>query len=228
MKKKRLSFSTTHIIMLSFLAAILIGSILLSLPISSSSGVALPYIDALFTATTSTCVTGLVTVPTVYSWSFFGQLVILFLIQTGGLGIITIMSGVMIALHRKLNIGDRLLIQDAFNLNTLSGLVRFVKKVFLGTFIIEGIGALLYMTVFVPEFGLKGIWFSVFNSVSAFCNAGIDIIKENSLCDYATNSIINLVTCALIFLGGIGYVVWWDVLKVLKNKTRKGHGFWKY
>ena len=221
MKKQRLSISTTHIILLSFLMVILIGSVLLALPISSADGKATPFLDALFTATTSTCVTGLVVTPTVSSWSVFGQVIILILIQIGGLGVITIMSGLMILLHKKMGIGDRLLLQDAFNLNSLSGLVSFVKRVVAGTLIIEGIGALLYMIVFVPEFGAKGIWISVFTCVSAFCNSGIDIIAENSLCDYALNPIINIVTCALIILGGIGYIVWWDVLRVLKLARTK-------
>ncbi len=222
MKKQRISISTTHIILLSFLTAILIGTLLLSLPISSADGKAKPFLDALFTATTSTCVTGLVVTPTVSSWSVFGQVVILIMIQIGGLGVITIMSGLMILLHKKMGIGDRMLLQDAFNLNSLSGLVRFVKKVVGGTLIIEGIGALLYMMVFIPQFGAKGIWISVFTSVSAFCNAGLDIIAENSLCNYALNPIVNIVTCGLIILGGIGYIVWWDFIRVLKQaKTRK-------
>ena len=120
-----------------------------------------------------------------------------------------------------MGIGDRMLLQDAFNLNSLSGLIRFVKKVVLGTFVVEGIGALLYMTVFVPKFGLRGIWVSVFNAISAFCNAGIDIVAENSLCDYALNPVINIVTAALIVMGGIGYIVWWDVLRVLKKAREK-------
>ncbi len=227
MKKQRPLVSTTHIILLSFLIAILIGALLLSLPISAADGKSTPFLDALFTATTSTCVTGLVVTPTVSSWSVFGQIVILILIQIGGLGVITIMSGLMILLHKKMGIGDRLLLQDAFNLNSLSGLVRFVKKVVAGTFIIEGIGALLYMTVFIPRFGAKGIWISVFTSVSAFCNAGIDIIAENSLCDYALNPVINVVTCALIILGGIGYIVWWDVLRVLKKARTKKVRFFR-
>ena len=221
MRKQRIRASTTHIILLSFLIAVLIGALLLSLPISSADGKAKPFLDALFTATTSTCVTGLVVTPTVSSWSIFGQAVILILIQIGGLGVITIMSGLMILLHKKMGIGDRLLLQDAFNLNSLSGLVRFVKKVVSGTFIIEGIGALLYMIVFIPQFGAKGVWISVFTSISAFCNAGIDIIAENSLCDYALNPIINIVTSSLIILGGIGYVVWWDVLRVLRLRRTK-------
>ena len=220
-RKKKFALSTTQIILLSFLLAILAGSGFLALPISSATGEAVPYLDALFTATTSTCVTGLVTLPTVSTWSIFGQIVILLLIQIGGLGVITIMSGVMLLLNRKMGIGDRLLIQDAFNLNTMSGLAKFVKNVLFGTLIIEGIGAALYMLVFVPEFGAKGIWISVFNSVSAFCNAGIDIIAENSLCNYATNPLINIVTSALIILGGLGYIVWWDVLRVIKSRSQK-------
>ncbi|MBP3328787.1 MAG: potassium transporter KtrB [Clostridia bacterium] len=227
MKKQRFKISTTHIIMLSFLAAILIGTVLLCMPISSADGKATAFIDALFTATTSVCVTGLVVMPTVTSWSIFGQAVILVLIQVGGLGIITIMSGVMILLHKKMGIDDRLLLQDAFNLNSLSGLVKFVKKVLAGTFIVEGVGALLLMTVFVPQFGAKGVWISVFTAVSAFCNAGIDIIAENSLCDYVFNPVINVVISALIILGGIGYIVWWDVVRVIKNHGLKPKGFFK-
>ncbi len=227
-RKKKVALSTTQIILLSFFVTIMLGSIFLALPISSASGEAVPYLDALFTATTSTCVTGLVTLPTVSTWSVFGQIVILLLIQIGGLGIVTIMSGLMLLLNRKMGIGDRLLIQDAFNLNTMSGLAKFVKNVLFGTLIIEGIGAVLYMLVFVPEFGAKGIWISVFNSVSAFCNAGIDIIAENSLCNYATNPLINIVTSALIILGGLGYIVWWDVLRVIKSRTPKNKKIFKY
>lgn len=220
--KKKLNLTTTQLIMLSFLLAILIGSVLLTLPICAADHQTVPYIDALFTATTSICVTGLVTVPTVSTWSIWGQIVILILIQIGGLGVITIMSGLMISLHRKIGLKDRMLIQDAFNLNSLSGIVKFIKKVLLGTLIVEATGAVLYMTVFVPQYGPKGIWISVFNSVSAFCNAGIDIISENSLCDYALNPMVNFVTSILIILGGIGYIVWWDVLRVLKNIRQKG------
>lgn len=215
--KKRVSLSTTQMIMLSFLLAIFVGSFLLMLPFATADGKSVSYVDALFTATTSVCVTGLVTVPTVSTWSVFGQVVILILIQIGGLGIITILSGLMISFHKKMGLGDRILLQDAFNLNSMSGIVRFIKKVLIGTFIVEGVGALLYMTVFVPEYGTRGIWISVFNSVSAFCNAGMDIIAENSLCSYAMHPMINFVTCMLIVLGGIGYIVWWDLIRVTKN-----------
>ena len=218
--KKAFRLTTTQIIMLSFLGMILLGSLLLALPVSSADGVAVPYLDALFTATTATCVTGLVTLPTFSTWSIFGQVVILVLIQVGGLGVITVISAFMLLLHKRVGIGERLLLQDAFNLNTLSGIVRFVKRVLFGTFLVELLGAVFYMTVFVPEFGARGVWISVFTAVSAFCNAGIDIIGPNSLCDYATNPMVNLVTSALIILSGIGYIVWWDVLRVGRKGFR--------
>lgn len=218
MKNKLIAFNTTRYILLGFMIVILIGSVLLSLPISSANGVSVPYVDALFTATTATCVTGLVTLPTVSTWSSFGQAVILVLIQIGGLGVITVLAGFMIFLNKRFGLKDYLLIQDTFNLNTMDGLRAFVRKVIKGTFIIEIIGALLYMLVFIPEFGIRGIWISVFNSISAFCNAGIDIISENSLVQYVHNPLINLVTCALIIIGGLGFIVWWDFVRIIKEK----------
>lgn len=225
-RRKNLRLSSTHIILISFLAAIFVGTVLLMLPISSASGKAASFEDALFTATTACCVTGLVVEPTVSYFSSFGHIVILLLIQIGGLGIITVMAGITVAVNKKMGLSDRYLLQDAFNLSSLSGVVGFLKKVLKGTFVIEGIGALLYMLVFVPKFGLKGVWISVFTSVSAFCNAGIDIIADNSLCDYADNPIVILVTSVLIILGGIGYIVWWDIIRVVKErKLKKGNWF---
>ncbi len=223
--KKKVTLSTTHIILLSFLLVILAGSGLLSLPFAAADGVAVPYIDALFTATTATCVTGLVTVTTATAWSGFGQTVILLLIQIGGLGVITVISWLALLMHHKLSLGDNLLLQDAFNLNTLSGLSKFVKNVVLGTLAVEGVGALLYMVVLVPQFGLRGVWVAVFNAVSAFCNAGMDVIGENSLMNYATHPLMNGVTAALIILGGIGYIVWWDVWRVFRSPRCRG---WRY
>ena len=221
MRKLKITISTTQIIMLSFLLAILVGSILLSLPISTADGKPVPYIDALFTATTSICVTGLVTLPTFSTWSLFGQIIMLLMIQIGGLGIVTILSGILITFNRRLGLKDRILVQDAFNLNSLAGIVKFLKRVLQGTFLVEGIGALLYMTVFIPEYGWKGIWISVFNAISAFCNAGIDIMSENSLCPYALNPMVNFATSLMVILGGIGYVIWWDVIRVSKCFPKK-------
>lgn len=216
MKKVRLS--TTHYILIGFLCAILIGSILLYLPISSASGKSVSYIDALFTAATSTCVTGLVTVTTASAWSIFGQAVILLLIQIGGLGVITVMSSIMLTIGKKMGLQDRMLIMDSFNLSSMAGLSSFIKKVILGSLCIELLGALAYMTVFIPQFGAIGIWYSVFNSVSAFCNAGMDIISDSGLYGYVSNPIINITTSILIILGGLGFVVWLDIAKKIRGK----------
>ncbi len=228
MKNKfRFDLTTTQKIMLSFLIVILVGSVLLALPISSASGEAIPYMDALFTATTATCVTGLVTVPTVSTWSIFGQIVILLLIQIGGLGVVTIVTGFAVGMQHRMGIGDSMLIQDAFNLNTMSGMREFVKKVIKGTFIVEAAGAICYMPVFIADYGVRGIWISIFNSISAFCNAGIDIFAEDSLCAYVHNPLVNAVTAVLIILGGIGYIVWWDVLRVWKDRKKLKGKCWR-
>ena len=216
MNKKKKELSTTQVIMLGFLAVILMGALLLMLPICSSEGTFTSFLTCLFTATTSVCVTGLVVVDTYAHWSTMGHIVILLLIQCGGLGVVTLSTYILTLLGQKIGLKQRLLLEDALNMDTMSGLVRFIKKVLLGTLLVEGIGAVLYMFVFVPEMGLKGIWVSVFNSVSAFCNAGIDIIGSASLAPYVANPIINITTMLLIIIGGIGFVVWWDVLDVVK------------
>lgn len=221
-RERKWALSTTQIIVLGFLTAIVIGGFLLSLPVSSADGHSVPLIDAMFTSTTSVCVTGLVVANTYEQWSRFGQAVILLLIQCGGLGIVTFTTSFMLILGRKVTLRDRLLMQDAYNLNTLTGLVKFTKKVIFGTLIVESIGAVLYMFTFVPEFGWKeGIWISVFNSVSAFCNAGIDIIGPDSLAPYVTNVSVNVITMTLIILGGIGFIVWWDILHVIGKMKRR-------
>lgn len=222
MKSLRQNLSTTQIIALGFLSAIFIGTILLMLPFSSADGKMTPFIDALFTATTSICVTGLVVAPTYLKWSLFGKIIILILIQLGGLGIISFTTGIMVVIGRRITLRDRLLLEDALNLNTLSGLVAFLQKIFKGTFLIESIGAICYSFVFIPKYGIfRGIWYSVFHSVSAFCNAGIDLLGDNSLMDYVMNPWVNLVTMALIIMGGIGFIVWWDILRILKGIKEK-------
>ena len=226
MKSIKKSLSTTQIIALGFFVAILIGTALLMLPVSSADGRVTPLIDSLFTATTSICVTGLVVVPTYLHWSAFGKAVILLLIQLGGLGIISFTTGIMMVIGRRITLHDRILLEDALNLNTLSGLVAFLRKIFCGTFIIEGIGALGYAFLFIPKYGLlRGIWYSIFHSVSAFCNAGIDLLGNNSLCNYLTNTWMNVVTMFLIISGGIGFIVWWDLLDAFKNLIKKEKAF---
>lgn len=214
--------SAPRIILLGFFCVIFLGSVLLSLPIVTKSGEATPYIDALFTSTTSVCVTGLVTVNTMAHWNLLGHIIILLLIQFGGLGFVAVMTSLMIVIGKKVSLKERLLIQEAYSFHKLSGAVNFIKKVLIGTLIVEGIGAVFFMFQFIPQFGiLKGIWISIFTSVSAFCNAGIDIIGENSLVPYVGNPLINIVTMALIVSGGIGFPVWFDIIRVGKMVAKR-------
>lgn len=214
--------TTTRMIMLGFLAAILLGTLFLSLPIATKSRTVTPLIDAFFTATTSICVTGLSTVVMAEQWSLFGQVVILFLIQFGGLGIVTFTTTILLVLGKRISLKERLLLQDAYNLDTLRGLVRITLRIIKGTLLVEGAGALLCCVRFVPQYGFfKGIWYGVFHSVSSFCNAGIDLFGGDSLISYRSDVLVNLVTMALIVLGGIGFPVWWEFLENIKEMRRK-------
>ncbi|NLZ81085.1 MAG: potassium transporter KtrB [Clostridiales bacterium] len=229
-KKKSHIFNTTRLIALGFLAVILLGSLVLYLPISAAPGQTTSYIDALFTATTSVCVTGLVTVATYSHWSLFGLVVIIILIQIGGLGVVACSTILMVALRRKITMKDRVLIQNAYNTDNLRGLVVLMKRIVKGTFFVEGIGAISFAFQFVPEFGLvKGIGVSIFHSISSFCNSGMDLIGEVSLVPYVGNPIVNFTTMGLIVVGGIGFGVWWDILHVTKEAFEKrrfrGHLF---
>ena len=220
-KKLRRQMRTTSKILLGFLIAILIGAILLTLPAATVTGES-DFLTALFTATTSVCVTGLVVVPTFSYWTLFGKIVILALIQLGGLGIVALTSFVMLLMNRKFSLRNRMMIQDAFGLSTMQGMVVFIKRVIKGTVIVEMLGAVLYMFAFIPQFGVAhGIWYSVFNAISAFCNAGIDIIGPDSLMTYADSPIVLLTSSFLIICGGLGFVVWWDVVDVLSNVRAK-------
>ncbi|WP_312107290.1 potassium transporter TrkG, partial [Lachnoclostridium sp.] len=188
----------------------------------TKAGIVTPLEDSFFTATTSICVTGLTTVTTGEHWSFFGQLVILFLIQFGGLGVVTFTTTIFLLLGKRVKLSDRLVIQNAYNIDTLSGLVKLTKKIIKFTLIVEGIGAFCYLFQFVPEFGvIDGVWYSIFHAVSAFCNAGIDLVGSNSFIPYRDNLWINLVTMGLIVLGGIGFPVWWDVFHISKQAVKK-------
>ncbi|NLE13780.1 MAG: potassium transporter KtrB [Clostridiales bacterium] len=220
--RRKFTLTAAQAVMLSFFLLITTGTVLLALPISSATGKAVSVLDALFTATSASCVTGLVTLPSYSAWSVFGQIVILALIQIGGLGVITTLAGIVISMNKRLGVRDRVMLADALNLSSMDGVVRFTRRAIHGTLAVEAAGALMYMTVFVPRYGLKGIWVSVFTAISAFCNAGIDIIGSDSLCEYVHNPIINGVTEAMIILGGIGYIVWWDVLRVIREARVKG------
>ena len=218
MRKKKIRLSTTRMIALGFLILITIGTLLLMLPISSRSREMTPLVDALFTADTSACVTGLVVYNTLGHWSLFGQVIILGLIQVGGLGVVTMITLVMILLGRRLSLYQVLLMQDSLNIDSLRGIVGVTKRVVRFSLTIEGIGALLYMIRFVPMYGpLKGLWYSIFTAVSAFCNAGIDLTGGDSLCGFRGDIFINLVTIGLIVIAGLGFPVWWDMMTFFKR-----------
>jgi trk system potassium uptake protein TrkH len=217
-----LRFSTTRMIAFGFLCAIVLGSLLLMLPIASKTGEVTSLVDAFFTATTSICVTGLTTVVTAEHWSMFGQIIILLLIQFGGLGVVTFTTTIFLILGKRIKLSDRLVIQDAYNIDTLSGIVRLTKRIIKAALIVEGLGAGFYACQFIPEFGLlRGIWYSVFHAVSAFCNAGIDLIGADGFVPYRDNIVINITTMALIILGGLGFPVWWDVVNLVKRSIKK-------
>lgn len=218
---KRHKLTTTRIIMLGFLIGAVAGMLCLMLPCSVKPGQSVDFFDALFVSMSSICVTGLSTVNVGQTFSVFGQIVLLFLIQFGGLGIVTFTTIVLCIFRRKITLSDRMLIQSAYNLDTLSGLVRLTMKILKVTLCLEGLGAVGYALVFIPRFGVKGIWYSIFHAVSAFCNAGIDLLGGNSFCDYADNIIINLTTVFLIIVSGLGFPVYWEIVRTARVRIGK-------
>ncbi len=207
--------SSAKIIALGYLIIIFIGAVLLSLPVASK-GTPPSFFDAVFTSVSATCITGLIVFDTYTQWSLFGQIVLILLIQTGGMGFMTIISLTAMATGRKIGLKERSVLQDSVNNGQIGGIVRLMKKIALGTFIIEGIGTLLFMTRFIPEMGIaEGIWNSVFLSISAFCNAGFELNGKYgeycSLVPFADDVVVNLTACLLIITGGIGFAVWDDI-----------------
>ena len=209
MKKLLQAQSPARLISLGFAAVILIGSVLLILPCSVREGVELKYIDSLYTSTSAVCVTGLIAVDAGDTFTPIGQFFLALLIQIGGLGVTSIGAGVILAMGRKLDLKGRRLIREASNLDSNKGIVRFIKSVLLTTFIIEFIGAVLSFFVFIQDYPLqKAIGISLFHSVAAFNNSGFDILGNlQNLIPYQNNIMLNLVTCGLIFFGGIGFLV---------------------
>ncbi|SDK75037.1 TrkH family potassium uptake protein [Natronincola ferrireducens] len=203
----------TQILVMGFASVIMIGAILLNTPIASEVGERVGFINALFTATSAVCVTGLAVVDTGTYWSTFGKTVILILIQIGGLGFMTMATMVFVLLGKKISLRERLIIQEALNQYSLAGIVRFTKYIIMGTFIIEGIGALFLSFRFVPEYGwIQGIAYSIFHAISAFCNAGFDLIGEGrGLTPYVTDPIVNFSIGSLVIIGGIGFSVLVDL-----------------
>ena len=214
-------FSSSQIIIFGFAGAIILGTVLLMLPISSASGNMTPFSDALFTSTSAVCVTGLVIHDTATHWSMFGQFAILLMIQIGGLGIVTLSVAMAMLAGRRIGLMQRSTLQNAISAPKVGGIVKLTGFILKTTFLIELIGAILLSTVFCRECGVKGIWLGIFHSVSAFCNAGFDLMGTkapfSSLTSYSAQPLINAVIMLLIIIGGIGFLVWEDV------KTNEHH-----
>lgn len=223
---KKLRFGTMQILGIGFLGTIFLGGFLLWLPMCNTQPI--KFIDALFTSTTAVCVTGLITIVPATQFTLIGKIILLILIQIGGLGVIACTIGFFIILKKRITVRERVVIQETYNLDKISGMVAFIIRVIKGTFLVEGIGAVFYSFQFIPEFGLvKGIWYSVFHSISAFCNAGIDILGDSSFVRYVDNPLMNFTTMALIIVSGIGFTVWSDIRSTFKEAKKKNLTFRK-
>ena len=219
-RKRRLS--SFQIIILGFAGVILLGALLLMLPISTTGGNVTPFNETLFTATSAVCVTGLVVQDTGSYWSTFGQAVILALIQIGGLGVVTVAASFALLSGRRISLMQRSTMQDAISAPKVGGIVRLTRFILRGTFLIELLGALAVLPVFCRDYGWRGVWMAIFHSVSAFCNAGFDILgtesnRYPSLTGYADSPVINITIMLLIVIGGIGFLTWDDIFE---NKWR--------
>ena len=217
-KRKVLNqFSSARIILFGFIIMIFVGASILSLPISSRSREFTPFIDALFTATSASCVTGLIVYDTATHWSVFGKIIIIAMIQCGGLGVVTMLTVFTQVTGKKIGLRDRATLQSALSAPQIGGIVKLTSFIFKGTVIIEMIGAILMFPSFMKDFGVtKGIYYSIFHSISAFCNAGFDLMgdvsKFSSLTKYQSDIMINMSIMLLILIGGLGFLIWKDIL----------------
>ena len=213
---RKLTSKPAMVILVAFAFVILVGTLILTLPISSSSGEWTSVADALFTATSATCVTGLIVQDTATYWSFFGQLVILLLIQIGGMGVVTMAVAVTMITGRKIGLRQRWIMQESIAAPQMGGILRHTRFILFTAAGIELTGAVLFSVRFIPQYGLlKGIWYSIFHAISAFCNAGFDLMGANeqfsSLTWYSSDAYVLLVACGLILAGGLGFVTWNDI-----------------
>ena len=218
MEIQKRKLSSFQIILLGFAGVILLGACLLTLPVSSKTHEWTSFIDALFTSTSAVCVTGLIVFDTATHWTLFGQIVILLLIQIGGMGVVTIAVSLAVVSGKKIGLFSRETMKNAISAPNVSGIVRLTGFIIRGIFLIELIGALVMMPVFCRDYGAEGIWLAVFHSISAFCNAGFDIMGTKSggftsLTHYSAQPVINVTIMLLIIIGGIGFLVWEDICK---------------
>lgn len=202
-----------QVLTLGFTILIIVGSFLLMLPIASTANVSMPFIDALFTATSAVCVTGLVVVDVGNYFTLFGQIVIIILIQAGGLGVMTLTTLMAVVLGRRIQLRDRMLIQESLNCLDIKGVVRLVIYIIKVTFLIEFIGGTILALRFAADYGWTGIYYGYWHAVSAFCNAGFDVLGGTAICDYVDDPVVTLTLAGLIILGGIGFAVMEDIWK---------------
>jgi len=224
-KQKRKTMSPTRQIILSFLLVILMGAVLLSLPIANRRA-SLSFMDNLFVATSATCVTGLFPVSIAYQYTIWGQLVILVLIQIGGLGFLTFLYLLLSKIQRKLSLSQKIVLQEMLNQSSISESSLMVRRILSYTFVTQGIGAVLFMLIFIPQYGIqRGSYYSVFHAISSFTNAGVDVFGDTSLVAYQNHSVMLLLTSALIILGGLGFMVWFDILHSLRRGRNSAYSF---
>lgn len=210
-KLGEIKLNPAQVLALGFAGLILVGATLLNLPLASINGKSIGFIDSLFTSASAVCVTGLVVVNTATHWTLFGKIVILLLIQMGGLGFMTMATSVALILGKRITLKERIMIQEGLNQFSLEGVVKLTRYVILSTITIEAIGAIILSTRFIPTYGLKtGVWFSIFHSISAFCNAGFDI-TGNSMIPFVGDIVVNVTIALLIIIGGLGYTVYIDL-----------------
>ena len=209
----------TKILLISLLVVIIVGAFILKLPICNQQPI--KTIDSIFVATSATCVTGLTPIVPIEQFTMLGQVVLLALIQIGGIGFMTLISIVLIMIGKKLNLSDKIIIKESLNQDSFKGLVTLLKKICVYTFIVEALGACILAIRFIPDFGFgKGIWFSIFHSISAFCNAGFDLLGSTSIIRYSSDWIVCLTLMLLIIVGGLGFTVWDDIVENIRNRKK--------
>lgn len=218
-------FTPVQILAIGFAVVIFLGALILSLPISSASGESTNLIDCFFTSTSAVCVTGLVTLDTGTYWSTFGKTTILILIEIGGLGFMSFATLIFLLLGKKITLKERMIMQEAMNYFSLQGLVKMVQRVLIFTFSVQVVGALLLSIQFIPQFGVStGIFYSIFHSVSAFCNAGFDLMGNySSITSYYNNPLVILTISGIIVVAGMGFFVWIDLFSYRKTKRLSLH-----
>lgn len=222
MERKKLKLTASQILVLGLIIGILIGTFLLKLPISNCSGKSISFIDSLFTATSAVCITGLNTIVPAEQFTTFGKVILMCLIEIGGIGFMSFIALLLLIMRKKINLSERNLIKESLNQNNNKGIIKLIKKIFLYLAIIQLVGASLLSIRFIPEYGVKtGIFYAIFHSISAVCNAGFDIIGNDSFIKYQYDGLFSITIMMLIVIGGLGFTVWDDIVDVIKKALKR-------